>query len=131
MININKFLQGYINAALWSTIDSYGYSNHVYTLDDEFSDFSENCRNAMLEDCKDFIESNRLKLIEFKKLAQCNDYRLGFLFWVNRNGHGTGYWDEIPNYPVGDELSAASRDYGSFYLYGDFEEGVVKSHHYG
>jgi len=137
MINIEKFLAGYIGAALWSTTDSRdAEGNDTYTLDDEFNSVSARCRAAMLDDCTDFIKANGAKLEEFKTLAgaNCDDWRLGFLFWLNRNGHGSGFWDELPRThesTLGEELSEAAKVYGTFDLYGDFAEGVVKSHHYG
>ena len=132
-INTNGFLKGYIDCALWSTMDSYDVEgNDIYSLDDEFDTVSDKCMEVMLMDCEEFISNNTEKLKEFKELAQCDDFRLGVLFWLNRSGHGSGYWDELPNNEtVGDELSDTARAYGEFYLYGDFEDGCVKSHHYG
>lgn len=134
MIDINKFLSGYIGAALWSTTDSRDDDqdgNHPYNLDDEFDDVSDACRAAMLSDCDDFIKANQNNLHWLKaKCPNCDDWRLGFLFWLNRSGHGSGYWDEGGGVP-GDLLSDAAKVYSSFELYGDFDMGVVRSHHYG
>jgi hypothetical protein len=131
-IIVHQFLQGYIGAALWSTHD---YRNEEdsngFQLDDEFSDVSEACKKAMLSDCQDFIEANKAALFQFKEETGADDWRLGFLFWLNRSGHGSGFWDEKSGCEVGDKLSDACKPYGEFYLYGDFEAGVVKSHHYG
>lgn len=135
MINVDQVLSGYIGAALWSTMDCRDEEgNETYNLDDEFDNVSAPCRVAMLSDCVDFVNAQSDKLEEFKALAgaQCDDWRLGFLFWLNREGHGSGFWDELPSgETLGDELSDACKPYGSFPLYGDFEAGVVKSHHYG
>jgi hypothetical protein len=131
MIDINKFLEGYIDAALWSTTDSRDEEgNDTYNLDDEFSDVSDKCRAAMLSDCEDFVNANRELLEAFKEMTGRDDDYLGHDFWLNREGHGTGFWDRGAG-EVGDKLSDACEPYGSFYLYGDFEAGVVKSHHYG
>lgn len=136
MIDINNFLAGYIGAALWSTTDYYDEEgNDSYSLDDEFDSVSDKCHSAMLSDCTDFLEANRETLEAFKDEAGCDDWRLGFLFWLNRSGHGSGFWDECANGTEGDELgeklSDASKVYGEFCLYGDFEMGCVRSHHYG
>ena len=129
-ININIFLQGYISAALWSTTDCRDEEgNDTYNLDDEFNSVSDNCRAAMLKDCEDFIAANSENLEKFKAEIYCEDFNLGFLFWLNRTGHGSGFWEE--GTIVGDELSEACKPYGEFYIYGDFEDGCVKSHHYG
>lgn len=133
MIDIQKFLSGYIGAALWSTTDSRDAEGiDTYTLNDEFDSVSEKCRAAMLNDCTDFVNAQREKLEVLKAEAgpNCDDWRLGFLFWLNRSGHGSGFWDEVRG-DVGRELSDACKPYGTFELYGDFEAGCVKSHHYG
>jgi hypothetical protein len=137
-IDVNKFLAGYIACALWSTTDSKdAEGNETYTLDDEFDTVSEPCKAAMLSDCEDFIKANEETLIEFKAAAgiNCDDYRLGFLFWLNRSGHGSGFWDELPHnhdqHELGNVLSDAASVYSTFELYGDFEKGCVCSHHYG
>lgn len=131
-IEIEQFLGGYISAALWSSTDSRDAAgNDIYSLDDEFDDVSDKCRSAMRSDCADFIEANKTNLHWLKaKCPNCDDYRLGFLFWLNRSGHGSGFWDEGGGTP-GDLLSDAAKVYGEFYLYGDFDAGVVRSHHYG
>jgi hypothetical protein len=138
MIDINKFLSGYIGAALWSTTDSRDEEgNDTYNLDDEFDSVSDECKAAMLSDCTDFVESNKEVLEEFKTEAGPwrDDWRLGYLFWLNRSGHGSGFWDECANGTRGGELgellSDASKPYGDFPLFGDFEMGCVRSHHYG
>lgn len=130
-INIDKFLSGYIECALWSTTDCRDEEgNDVYNLDDEFDSVSDNCREAMLSDCNDFITANLQNLEAFKEQTKCDDWRLGFLFWLNRSGHGSGFWDESMHCDVADALSDACRPYGEFYLYGDFTDGLVHSHHY-
>lgn len=135
MIDLDKFLQGYISAALWSTMDCRDEAgNDIYNLDDEFDDVSPACRAAMKKDCEDFITAQRDRLEAFKGDTGCDDFRLGFLFWLNREGHGSGFWDEqvrTDDRTLGEELSDACRPYGSFPLYGDFEMGCVRSHHYG
>lgn len=132
MINIDKFLAGYIGCALWSTTDCRDADgNDTYSLDDEFDDVSEACRAAMRSDCDDFISSQRQNLMWFKARTDADDWRLGFLFWLNREGHGSGFWDETNGGAAGEKLSEASTPYGSFDLFGDFDMGVVRSHHYG
>lgn len=133
-IDIKQFLAGYIGGALFSTTDSRDDDpdgNNPYNLDDEFDDVSEKCRAAMLSDCEGFIAANITNLHWLKaKCPQCDDWRLGFLFWLNRAGHGSGFWDEGGG-EAGQMLSDACRPYGSFELFGDFDAGVVRSHHYG
>jgi hypothetical protein len=136
MVDINKFLQGYIACAMWAEGDySDEEGNNYYHFEDEFDRVSNNCKTAMLADCEDFVYANLDTLEEFKNEAKCDDWRLGFLFWLNRSGHGSGFWDECASGTRGDELgeklSDAAKVYSTFDLFGDFEMGCVRSHHYG
>lgn len=139
MIDTQQFLAGYIDAALWSTTDvrdpDTPECSGSYSLDDEFSEVSPTCRAAMLSDCQAFIAANATKLVDFRNACEIDDFRLGCLFWLNRSGHGSGFWDEAAAGTwagdMGDDLSEACRPYGTFELYGDFEMGCVRSHHYG
>lgn len=50
------------------------------------------------------------------------DSRAGFLFWLNRNGHDSGFWDEYSGSDRAladcmEVLSEASKSFGEFYLY--------------
>lgn len=131
-INIETFLQGYVGAALWSTHDYRDENDSEgYSLDDEFSKVSEACGKAMRDDCTDFVDAQKALLEQFKDETGADDWRLGFLFWLTREGHGSGFWDEKSGCDVGDTLSDACKPYGEFPLYGDFDAMVVRSHHYG
>jgi hypothetical protein len=33
-------------------------------------------------------------------------------FWLDRNGHGTGFWDHCPDEVVGEQLSEMAKQYG-------------------
>jgi hypothetical protein len=130
MIDMNQFLRGYIDAALWSTTDTRDEESEPYTLDDEFDGVSNICRIAMLSDCCDFALANYHPLLAFKERTGRDDSDLGHDFWLTRAGHGAGYWDRGAG-ALGESLSAAARVYSTFEIYGDFEKGVVCSHHYG
>lgn len=129
MINQNEFVKGYVDAALWSTTDCCEEQDIDYNLDDCFNKVSERCFKAMQKDCSEFIKENETDLRQFKTDTDCDDFRLGFLFWLNRCRHGVGFWEE--DTLAAERLSTAAHQYGDFPLYGDFEEGVVKSHHWG
>ena len=131
MIDINLFLKGYIDAALWSTTDCRDEAgNDVYSLDDHFSKVSNVCYIAMMARCSDFVISNYHKLEAFKAATCRDDSDIGHDFWLTSAGHGAGFWDRGAG-QLGDELSDASEPYGNFDIYGDFDLGVVRSHHYG
>ena len=41
----------------------------------------------------------------------------GHDFWLTRNGHGCGFWDGDWPELIGEKLTEASKDFGSFDLY--------------
>lgn len=130
MFDINAFYTGYKYAALWSS--GYEDNGEFRRLNDEFSDVSPACRAAMLRDCYRFAAENSANLETLREVSEgCDEWRMGFLFWLNRIRHDTGFWDETPRHDIGGKLSDACRPWPSFDLYGDIDAGVVRSHHYG
>ena len=126
MISLDDFFKGYGEAALWSTTDMDDEDTH---LDRYGYQLSPACKKAMHGDCAKFIAENITALHHFRAVTQCDDWRLGFLFWLNRDGHGVGFWET--NHSVGDKLSDASKPWGSFGLYADHTVELIKSHHWG
>ena len=95
----DKFLDAYIECALWSSTDDDGEP-----LDKNYSasDLSPDALLVMTEDCHVF---QRLNLILLHNL---NDEQCGHDFWLSRNGHGSGFWDrELPG-DVGEKLTEAA-----------------------
>lgn len=86
-IKYDTFLNAYITCALWSSTDGDGEP-----LDANYSvtDLSPLAVASMAEDCAAFQRDNA------KMLATCglSDERAGHDFWLTRNGHGSGFWDE-------------------------------------
>lgn len=116
-MNLEKFHRAYMVAALWSSTDDDGEP-----LDDMYSvdDISEECKAAMLESCKDFIDTNASDLADYGSKMACEQWsaedRAGHDFWLTRNGHGAGFWDRGLG-ELGDRLSKAAEVYGSVDLY--------------
>lgn len=106
---LDKFTQGYIVCALWSSTDEEGNG-----LDQTFdpTDISAGTLKEMADDCKQFQDANR------EDLDKCglDLSRQGHDFWLNRNGHGSGFWDEGFD-PVFRKLSDASKACGECNLY--------------
>ena len=84
---MNTFLSSYIATALWSSMDDDGRP-----LDDNFRpDAIPAAELAKAEtDCAAFQEANATDL----DLSKLSDDRAGHNLWLNRNGHGAGFWDE-------------------------------------
>ena len=76
------------------------------------SDIHPDTLKRMMDDCRDFQADNEQALTE----SELSDEQAGHDFWLNRNGHGAGFWDRGLG-RVGETLSAASRACGSFDLY--------------
>ncbi len=101
------FLNAYIACALWSSLDDDGEPLDIY----DKSDVSAETLEAMREDCQDFYDANFDDLQNFS----ASDDKNGHLFWLNRNGHGSGFWDD--GSVLGGKLSDAAHVYGMVDLY--------------
>jgi hypothetical protein len=112
LLDLDKFLTGYIECALWSSTDDNDEPLDLYDEDD----IDPTVLETMRADCQDFIKSNA-KLLNGLDAAQC-----GHDFWLTRNRHGAGFWDRGLG-DVGQQLTEACRPYGEFNLYE--AEGVI------
>lgn len=115
------FCDSYITCALWSSTDNADEKGGE-PLDANYCapDIAPNTLEKMRADCLAFIADNADDLDTVDRL--CSIERAGHDFWLNRNGHGSGFWDEYS----GDDkdmraafvrLSDASKAWGSFDLY--------------
>jgi hypothetical protein len=116
---MNAFQLAFLECALWSSTESEEDGNIGPSLDDNYDtcDFDPASLTSLLKDCEDFCESNA-ELLE----QAGDDAQNGHDFWLTRNGHEAGFWDRGYG-AVGDELSKASKVYGSVDLY--VHEGKV------
>jgi hypothetical protein len=119
--DLDEFTTAYIECAMWSTTcneeEEDGDSGGP-PLDDRYSidEIAQECLKKMVEDCRDFRDGEAwqavLKHSEFKGNSQG-----GYDFWLNRNGHGAGFWDGDWPEPHGDALSDWSKTFGGVDLY--------------
>lgn len=114
---ITEFLNGYVAAALWSSIDEFGEPlDAVFSADD----IAPACMDAMRASCLDFIASNsadiNLYLGVMSDGVHPSELQAGRDFWLTRNRHGAGFWDRGLG-AIGERLSDAARIYGSVDLY--------------
>ena len=101
----------YLETALWSSVNPESGE----PLDNDYrpEDIDDKRRAELLSDLADFLADNADDLA----LAGIDDERAAHLFWLNRNGHGAGFWDAIPSGDVATDaalnrLSMASKVYG-------------------
>lgn len=90
-MQLDTFTRAYIEAALWSSNDFEG-ENGGEPLDKNYdlSDIHPEVLRAMEIDCANFQRDNAKDLA----LSQIDESKAGHCFWLNRNGHGSGFWDE-------------------------------------
>jgi len=85
-------LASYLEGSLWATSDSSDDSNNPEKLDENYTidDFAPEAIKQAEKDVNDFFE----KASDLLDKTDLPDERTGFLFFLNRNGHGSGFWDE-------------------------------------
>lgn len=131
---MTPFLAGYVECALWSSNDESDESDGE-PLDKNYSgeDITDETLRRMAADCERFqrenaatLESIRDELAAMPKDGSTWEEMAGHLFWLDRNGHGTGYWDRDLG-DAGDTLSEASKRFGEVWLcVGD--DGTIDGH---
>lgn len=108
-----RFWGGYVDAALWSSSDNSDDSGGD-PLDANYSvaDIDEESFTHMQSECAAFIFRNRRVLLASGLTPEV----AGHCFWLNRNRHGTGFWDrDIGEF--GRILNDASHAFGDCDLY--------------
>lgn len=87
-INIKHFVTSYLATAAWETVES-----------GECADFTKDAKKVAEKDCNWFIDAVASELGEDEavRLLTIPGSDLTYLapqcFFLNRNGHGTGFWD--------------------------------------
>lgn len=118
-VDLDRFVDAYIECALWSSTHCNEEGDDCVTLDETEGDLSDQARAAMETDCRDFLASDRV--LELVLLAMDADPKFtissaGHDFWLTRVGHGAGFWDRGLGW-IGDGLTKAAKSAGSRDLY--------------
>ena len=92
--DLDAFTRAYIECALWSSDDNADDSGGE-PLDKNYSieDIAPESLASMAADCAKFQVDNAGLLNVVYDV--CSLTRAGHCFWLNRNGHGSGFWDEF------------------------------------
>lgn len=99
------FTDAYIQCALWSSTD--GEDN---SLDGRGNELAPETRAMMVADCAKFQAEN--------DLTGYPDTNAGHDFWLTRNGHGSGFWENDFGTPEQcKKLTEASKAFGTHDLY--------------
>lgn len=138
---IDTFTAAYIEAALWSSTDN-GYRGEGHPdnredpsdggepLDANYTgdDLAPETLVTMIADCARFQEENAADIGAEDACKFASDYtpseRAGHDFWLNRNGHGCGFWDGDWKEPHASRLDAASKAFGTYELYAG-DDGLI------
>jgi hypothetical protein len=91
--SLDLFTRAYLRCALWSSNDNSTESggeplDRNYIVDD----IAEESVKKAIEECREFQNSYPAELDRFCEERSIE--RAGHNFWLNRNGHGSGFWDE-------------------------------------
>lgn len=114
----DDFLNGYITAALWSTNDDSDEDGGE-PLDQNYSqdDISSELMEKMREDCRKFLAQCGHLITEENHIDKQELFaHAGHHFWLNRCGHGTGFWDGGWAKPAATILSDACEEFGECWL---------------
>lgn len=136
MEDIGAFVDGYVDAALWSTSieaehaarhnaatgEDRGADNSMLDIGMTGRDIDTESMAAMVSDCAAFMHANETDLLAYCELRTYDPSEgtvmsyAGHDFWLTRNEHGTGFWDRDTG-DVGDRLSEAAHAFGEVYIY--------------
>jgi hypothetical protein len=116
--DLRDMLDAYITAALWSSNDeSDDNGGEPFDANYDSSDLADEARAKMAEDCKAFATANAATIAKCIGQGKCDWARAGHDFWLNRNGHGCGFWDGDWPKVEGKILDDACDAFGECYLY--------------
>ena len=113
----DEFVESYINTAFWSTNDESDERGGK-PLDDNYSEEDLDLRTylQMRHDCWMFQRQN----VDALDDAQLAADRAGHMFWLSRNGYGTGFCDEVARdsafYTSFTQLHEAAKAFGEYHL---------------
>ncbi len=87
----DSFTRAYLICALWSSNDeSTPQGGEPFDSNYSVDDFAPEALKQAAKDCAKFQAENDADIVA----AELTSERAGHCFWLNRNGHGSGFWDE-------------------------------------
>jgi len=120
---LDSFVAAYVTAALGSSTDDNG---EPLDAGRDESDIAPDTLEAMRADCAAFYKANResiqcegAPLCEYDGTSEPERRATmaGHDFWLNRCGHGAGFWDGDWPEPQATTLDNAARAAGEIWLY--------------
>jgi hypothetical protein len=112
--DIADMLDGYVTCALWS---STGDDDRPLDEDHSPDDLADEARSSMRADVEAFAKENAQTILACLGHGRCDWSRAGHDLWLNRNGHGCGFWDGDWPDAEGKRLTQAAKALGESYVY--------------
>ena len=105
---LTQFKASYLETALWSETDGE---------DPAYADvkLSDAARARIKKDCEEF-ESKAIAILNAADYCS-DDFPLAHDFWLTRNHHGAGFWDDDYPEPLGQKLTDLAHSFGECDLY--------------
>ena len=107
-----RFLRGYLTASLWTSSNDTGTP---FDRDHGTADLAVESLVSTWIECSQFCRECKTDL------SHLDDERDGHDFWLTRNHHGSGFWDESVNDELTEfamqQLTRASESFGEVDLY--------------
>jgi len=85
--NVNEILNSYLETAFWTDEDI-----QPELKEKSFSDVDINSINQAKEDIKTFLQQAKKEATD--ELEKYDSSSIGHNFWLSRNGHGAGFFDD-------------------------------------
>ncbi len=115
--SLDDFTRQYLETALWSSTDeSTPAGGEPLDANYDITDIAQETLDKMIKDCEDFQQAEAADLALAYQHPGYDEGSAGHDFWLDRNGHGVGFWDRGLG-AIGDRLSKAADAYGTTYLY--------------
>lgn len=116
-MKLDEFTLAYIDCMLWSTNDESDPTGGE-PLDENYDvdDIDHDSLLRIVGDCQEFqmIHAGDINgnCIAVRELPWTDLEMAGYDFWLTRNGHGEGFWDEDWEESAGQRMDKTSKEYG-------------------
>lgn len=115
-MSLKEFTDHYLQTALWSSTDeSDDQGGDPLDKNYDVSDFDAASLRKLKADASKFYSQMGKDIdsaCERDPKGKLCDARAGHDFWLNRNGHGAGFWDGDWPEPEASRLDKASKRFG-------------------
>jgi hypothetical protein len=111
-IDREDFIEGYIEAALWSTPNMDAKEARFLDKDYNSENLAPELKEHVEKECAQFIEQNEDLLEQYMHALGVEASYAGHDFWLTRNRHGAGFWDKTyDDTTIGERLTEAAHNF--------------------